>query len=167
MWNSRINWIRTASAVTFQMLILQSIVSVMGNLNKKSFKWKFATIFLKMINPISGKVWNDVMRQGWVNLSHKCFRLHKYPKQPHSVQNLSLAIYFDIHFAIESKASPKWGIFLMLLALVWQWSKLRLFKPKNIKIWNSELQKSYIPQKKAEKMYNKDSARKKMWISGK
>ena len=48
----------------------------------------------------------------------------------------------------------------MLLALEWQWSKLRLIKSKNIKISNFELQKSFIPQKKAENMYNKDSARK-------
>ena len=46
----------------------------------------------------------------------------------------------------------------MLLALEWQWSKLRLFKSKSIKISNFELQKSFIPQKKANNMYNKDSA---------
>ena len=38
--------------------------------------------------------------------------------------------------------------------------KAQIIEAKNIKISN-ELQKSYIPQKKAQNMYNRDSARKK------
>ena len=64
------------------------------------------------------------MRQGWVNLSHTCFRIQKYPKLPNSVQNLSQATYFDVYLAIESKNILKWGIFLMLLAIGWQRSSL-------------------------------------------
>ena len=45
--------------------------------------------------------------------------------------------------------------------------KLGSFKPQNIKISNFELQKSFVPQKKAESMYDKDSARKKMKILAK
>ena len=37
---------------------------------------------------------------------------------------------------------------------------LGIFDPKKFKISNFELQKCYIPQKKAQNMYNKDSARK-------
>ena len=36
----------------------------------------------------------------------------------------------------------------------------KFFKPKKVEIWNFDLQKRYIPQKKAENMYNSDSARK-------
>ena len=38
--------------------------------------------------------------------------------------------------------------------------KTETFQVKNIKTSNFELQKSYIPQKKAENMYNIDSGRK-------
>ena len=37
---------------------------------------------------------------------------------------------------------------------------MKFLKPKKVKISNFELQKCYIPQKKAQNMYNKDSARK-------
>ena len=97
-----------------------------------------------LINPISGKVWNDVITRAWVNLTRKCFRQHKYPKRPHIGHNLFLATYFDIFLAIESKISPKMSIFLMLLAPIWEWSKLTFFKPKNIKSSYFEFQKSYI-----------------------
>ena len=100
------------------------------------------------INPISGKVWNDVIRRAWVNLTRKCFRQHKYPKRPHIGHNLFLATYLDIFLAIESKISPKMSIFLMLLAPIWEWSKLTFFKPKNIKSSYFEFQKSYVPQRK-------------------
>ena len=97
-----------------------------------------------VLNPISGKVWNDVIRRAWVNLTRKCFRQYKYPKRPHIGHNLFLATYFDIFLAIESKISPKMSIFLMLLATIWEWSKLTFFKPKNIKSSYFEFQKSYI-----------------------
>ena len=60
-----------------------------------------------IFNPISGKIWNDVIRQDRVNLTHKCFRLHKYPKQPQNGRNLFLDVHFDIYLAIESKITPK------------------------------------------------------------
>ena len=99
----------------------------------------------KGTNPISGKVWNDVIRRAWVNLTCKCFRQYKYPKRPHIGHNLFLATYFDIFLAIESKISPKVSIFLTLLAPIWEWSKLTFFKPKIIKSSYFEFQKSYIP----------------------
>ena len=37
---------------------------------------------------------------------------------------------------------------------------MKIFKPKRIRFSNFELQKSYIPQTKAENVYNTDSARK-------
>ena len=100
------------------------------------------------------------MRQDRVNLTRKCFRLHKCPKQPQNGHNLFLAVHFDIYLAIESKITPKWSKFLMQLAQVWWCSKLTFFKAKQIKTLNFELQKSYIPQKKAKNMYNKDLERK-------
>ena len=81
-------------------------------------------------------------------MTRKCFRQHKYPKRPHIGHNLFLATYFDIFLAIESKISPKMSIFLMLLAPIWEWSKLTFFKPKIIKSSYFEFQKSYIPQRK-------------------
>ena len=103
---------------------------------------------LFVFNPILGKVWNDVIRRAWKNLTHKCFRQHKYPKRPHIGHNLFLATYFDIFLAIESKISPKMSIFWMLLAPIWEWSKLTFFKPKIIKGSYFEFQKSNIPQRK-------------------
>ena len=37
---------------------------------------------------------------------------------------------------------------------------MKFLKPKKVEISNFELQKCYVPQKKAENMYNKVSARK-------
>ena len=37
---------------------------------------------------------------------------------------------------------------------------MKFFKPKKVEISNFELQKCFIPQKKAENMYNADLARK-------
>ena len=51
-------------------------------------------------------------------------------------------------------------ILLRLWALKWPRSKIEFFNPKKVKISNSELQKCYIPQKKAKNMYNKNSTRK-------
>ena len=68
-------------------------------------------------NSISGKVWNDIIRQDRVNLTRKCFRLHKYPKQPQNGRNLFLAVHFDIYRAKESEITPKCSKFLMQLHL--------------------------------------------------
>ena len=42
---------------------------------------------------------------------------------------------------------------------------MKFSKSKNVKITNFEIQKCYIPQKKAENMYNKDSARKVRFLA--
>ena len=112
-----------------------------------------------LVNPISGKVWNDVIRQDRVNLTRKFFRLHKYPKQPQSDHNLFPVVYFDICLAIGIKITLKWSRFLMKLAIVWKYSKLIFFKPKHMKTSNLWLQMSYIP-KKAENIHNKYLVRK-------
>ena len=121
-------------------------------LNPWSISFNLAKVFLMafavLFNTISGKVWNDVIRRAWVNLTRKCFRQYKYPKRPHIGHNLFLATYFDIFLAIESKISPKMSLFLMLLAPIWERSKLTFFKPKIIKSSYFEFQKSYIPQRK-------------------
>ena len=94
---------------------------------------------------------NDVIRKDRVNLTHTCFRLYKYPKQPQNGCNLFLAVHFDIYLAIESKITPKWSKLLMQPALVWRSSNLTCYKPKRIKTLDFELQKSYAPQKKKPK----------------
>ena len=48
-----------------------------------------------------------------------------------------------------------------LQAAEWRRSKLKIFKPKKVKIENFELQKRYIPQNKAENIYNSVSAKKR------
>mgnify|MGYP007086844717 CR=1 FL=1 len=48
-----------------------------------------------------------------------------------------------------------------LQAAEWRRSKLKIFKPKKVKIENFELQKRYIPQNKAENIYNSVSAQKR------
>ena len=111
------------------------------------------------LNPISGKVWNDVIRRDRVNLTRKFFRLHKYPKQPQSDHNLFPVVYFDICLAIGIKITLKWRLSLMKLAIVWKYSKLIFFKPKHMKtsnLWH----KRVIYLKKAENMQNKYLVRK-------
>ena len=108
--------------------------------------WRYVLLF----NPISGKVWNDVIRRDRVNLTRKYFWLHKYPKQPQSDHNLFPVVYFDICLAIGIKITLKWSRFLMKLAIVWKYSKLIFFKPKHMKTSNLWLQMSYIPKKSWE-----------------
>ena len=68
--------------------------------------------------------------------------------------------YYDLWLSIDTKNSPLSGILLLLQAAELRRSKMKIFKQKKVKISNFELQKRYIPQKKAKNIYNSDSARK-------
>ena len=90
-----------------------------------------------------------------IDLSH-----HIWAKRPPTSLNLVSDKYFDLWLSIDTKNNPLWGIFLRLWAVKWRRSKIKFFKPKKVKISNFELLKCFIPQKKAENMYNSDLARK-------
>ena len=75
-------------------------------------------------------------------------------------QNLISDKYYDLWLSIDTKNSPLSGILLLLQAAELWRSKMKIFKQKKVKISNFELQKRYIPQKKAKNIYNSDSARK-------
>ena len=75
-------------------------------------------------------------------------------------QNLISDKYYDLWLSIDTKNSPLSGILLLLQAAELRRSKMKIFKQKKVKISNFELQKRYIPQKKAKNIYNSDSARK-------
>ena len=85
---------------------------------------------------------------------------HRFTQRPPTTLNLFPDKYFDLWLSIDTKSSPLCGILLRLRAVKWRWSKMKIFKRKKVKISNFGLQKCYIPQKKAENIYNKDSARK-------
>ena len=85
---------------------------------------------------------------------------HRFTQRPPTTLNLLPDKYFDLWLSIDTKNSPLCGILLRLRAVKWRWSKMKIFKRKKVKISNFGLQKCYIPQKKAENIYNKDSARK-------
>ena len=85
---------------------------------------------------------------------------HRFTQRPPTTLNLFPDKYFDLWLSIDTKNSPLCGILLRLRAVKWRWSKMKIFKRKKVKISNFGLQKCYIPQKKAENIYNKDSARK-------
>ena len=88
------------------------------------------------------------------------FRPYKCTKLPLGAQNWFPNKYYDLWLSIDTKSSPLCGILLRLRAVKWRWSKMKIFKRKKVKISNFGLQKCYIPQKKAENIYNKDSTRK-------
>ena len=75
-------------------------------------------------------------------------------------QNLISDKYYDLWLSIDTKNSPLSGIHLLLQAAELRRSKMKIFKRKKVKISNFELQKRYIPQKKAKNIHNSDSARK-------
>ena len=81
-------------------------------------------------------------------------------KRPPTTQNLIPNEYFDLWLSKDTKNSLLCVILLPLQAVKCRRSKIKFFKPKKVKISNFELQMCNIPQKKAENMYNKDSARK-------
>ena len=87
-------------------------------------------------------------------------RLISWPNRLLSAQNLFPDEYFDLCPSIDTKNSLFICILLQLRAVKWQRSKIKFFKPKKVKISNFELLKCFIPQKKAENMYNADLARK-------
>ena len=83
-----------------------------------------------------------------------------WPKYLLVPQNLISDKYYDLWLSIDTKNSPLSGILLLLQAAELRLSKMKIFKQKKGKISNFELQKRYIPQKKAKNIYNSDSARK-------
>ena len=88
------------------------------------------------------------------------FRLSKVAKRPVSTQNFLSNKYFNLQLSIDTPNSPLCSLFLPLQAAERRKSKMKIFKQKKVKISNFELQKRYIPQKKAKNIYNSDSARK-------
>ena len=87
-------------------------------------------------------------------------RLISWQNRLLTAQNLFPDEYFDLYPSIDTKNSLFISILLPLRAVKWRRSKIKFFKPKKVKISNFELLKCFIPQKKAEKMYNADLARK-------
>ena len=84
------------------------LISIGNNTTHQHFQMRYVTLFqLKGLNPISGEVWNDVIRRGWVNLTTSVLGYIKIQKQTHSGHILVPAIYFDVYHAIERKISPK------------------------------------------------------------
>ena len=77
-------------------------------------------------------------------------------------QNLISDKYYDLWLSIDTKNSTLSGILLLLQAAELRRSKMKIFKQKKVKISNFELQKRYIPQKKAKNIYNSDSTRKSL-----
>ena len=112
-------------------------------------------------NPIPPELWNDVITWGGAFCARTDFRLSKLTKRPPSTQNLLSNEYFDLYLSIDTKNSPLYSILMPLQAAEWRRSKLKIFKPKKVKIENFELQKRYIPQNKAENIYNSVSAQKR------
>ena len=101
-----------------------------------------------------------ITRRGGAIMARIALSRHKWAKRPPTTLNLVSDKYFDLWLSIDTKNSPLCGILLRLRAVKWRWSKMKIFKRKKVKISNFGLQKCYIPQKKAENIYNKDSARK-------
>ena len=101
-----------------------------------------------------------VVTRGGAIMARIDFRRHRFTQRPPTTLNLLPDKYFDLWLSIDTKNSPLCGILLRLRAVKWRWSKMKIFKRKKVEISNFGLQKCYIPQKKAENIYNKDSARK-------
>ena len=116
--------------------------------------------FHPSINPIPGGVWNIRYQAGGAIMTRIDLSRHRFTQRPPTTLNLFPDKYFDLWLSIDTKSSPLCGILLRLRAVKWRWSKMKIFKRKKVKISNFGLQKCYIPQKKAENIYNKDSARK-------
>ena len=113
------------------------------------------------LNPIPPELWNDVITWGGAFCARTDFRLSKLTKRPPSTQNFLSNEYFDLYLSIDTKNSHLYSILMPLQAAEWRRSKLKIFKPKKVKIENFELQKRYIPQNKAENIYNSVSAQKR------
>ena len=62
--------------------------------------------------------------------------------------------------SIDTKKSPLCSILLRQQAVKWRRSKIKFSKSKKVETSNFELLKCFMPQKKAENMYNSDLARK-------
>ena len=105
-------------------------------------------------------LWNIRYYTGGAIMARIDLSRHRFTQRPPTTLNLFPDKYFDLWLSIDTKSSPLCGILLRLRAVKWRWSKMKIFKRKKVKISNFGLQKCYIPQKKAENIYNKDSARK-------
>ena len=101
-----------------------------------------------------------VVGQGGAIMARIDLRRHRFTQRPPTTLNLLPDRYFDLWLSIDTQNSPLCDILLPQQAVKWRWSKIKFFKSKKAEISNFELQKCYIPQKKAENMYNKDSTRK-------
>ena len=121
------------------------------NLNCKTFEKFFVDL----------ELWNDVITWGGAFCARTDFRLSKLTKIPPSTQNFLSNEYFDLYLSIDTKNSHLYSILMQLQAAEWRRSKLKIFKPKKVKIENFELQKRYIHQKRAENIYNSVSAKKR------
>ena len=125
----------------------------------RSFSQKILSLRPKLTLFYTGSGTYVVTRGGAI-MARIDFRRHRFTQRPPTTLNLLPDKYFDLWLSIDTKNSPLCGILLGLRAVKWRRSKMEFFKPKKVKILNFELQKCYIPQKKAENIYNKDSARK-------
>ena len=138
----------------------KSVMRKMSLIQPNKFRtWE--TVLLKMqltlFLPGSGTY---VIGRGGAIMARIDLRCHRFTQRPPTTLNLLPDKYFDLWLSIDTKNSPLCGILLRLRAVKWRWSKMKFFKPKMVEISNFELQKCYISQKKAENIYNKDSARK-------
>ena len=111
-------------------------------------------------NPIPTGLWNDVIDWGGSNHPAPILRLISWQNWLLTAQNLFSDEYFDLCPSIDTKNSLFICILLPLWAVKCRRSKIKFFKLKKVKISNFELLKCFIPQKKAENMYNSDLARK-------
>ena len=122
------------------------------------FRW--IDNFLQAFKPFHTGSGTYVITRGGAIMAQIDLRRHRYTQRPPTTLNLLSDKYFDLWLSIDTKNSPLCGILLRLRAVKWRWSKMKFFKRKKVKISNFGLQKCYISQKKAENIYNKDSARK-------
>ena len=114
----------------------------------------------EFVNPIPTGLWNDVIDWGGSNHPAPILRLISWQNWLLTAQNLFSDEYFDLCPSIDTKNSLFICILLPLWAVKCRRSKIKFFKLKKVKISNFELLKCFIPQKKAENMYNSDLARK-------
>ena len=147
-----------------QMLLLRMLTNVIPELMQSISQPEMTSpklLFLNdILNPIPHGLWDIRCYTGGAIMAQVFLRSHRFTQRPPTTLNLLPDKYFDLWLSIDTKNSPLCGILLRLRAVKWRWSKMKIFKRKKVKISNFGLQKCYIPQKKAENIYNKDSARK-------
>ena len=129
--------------------LVRSNFSFFGGLQPPQAPPVFGHTTAKTLHCGGGALWPALLKD-----------VKSWPKIPSSAQNLISDKYYDLWLSIDTKNSPLSGILLLLQAAELRRSKMKIFKQKKVKISNFELQKRYIPQKKAKNIYNSDSARK-------